>query len=104
IMEKFTPKELADNKIPLKNQEKIHLNEEYKKAEDFGRQYLAKMLDAYKLRQRPKLKLVQEMIDLGMKHMIKRPKKMNFDNKKSYSMSLQNLADDFMVSIDDLVN
>ncbi|CAF3362212.1 unnamed protein product [Rotaria socialis] len=121
IMEKFTPKELVDNKIPLKNQENIHLNEEYKKAEDFGRQYLTKMLDAYKIRQRPKLKLVQEMIDLGMKHMIKRPTKDEFrqasissnilhkanfilKSKKSYSMSLQNIADDFMVSIYYLVN
>jgi len=115
IIEKFTPKKLKNNRIPLKNQQKINLDEEYEKAEIMGRDYLTKMFDNYKQRQRPNLKLIQEMINLGMKQMTKRPKidelrqatvSQNFltkaafilKSKQSYAMNLQNVADDFMVN------
>ncbi|CAF1151866.1 unnamed protein product [Rotaria sordida] len=123
IIEKFTPKELEDNKLILKNQKKIHLNKKFQEVEHFGREYLTKILDNYKQRQYPKLELVQEMIELGMEQMIKRPTKDEFrqaslssnildkatfilKSKQSYSMSLHNLADDFMLlrfghSVDD---
>ncbi|CAF5019050.1 unnamed protein product, partial [Rotaria sp. Silwood1] len=113
IIEKLTPKELENNKITLKNQQKIDLDEKFHEVEHFGREYLTKMLDNYKRRQQPKLELIQEMIELGMEQMIKRPKKDEFSqasissnilhkatfilkSKRSYSMSLHNLADDFM--------
>ncbi|CAF2749963.1 unnamed protein product [Rotaria sp. Silwood2] len=116
IIEKFTPKELQNNKITLRNKQKIDLDEKFQEVEVFGRKYLMEMLDKYKQRQHPKLELIQEMIELGMKQMIKRPKKDEFrqasissnffhkatfilKSKQSYSMSLHNLADDFMVSI-----
>jgi hypothetical protein len=116
IIEKFTPKKLENNRIPLKNPQKINLDEEYEKAEIIGRDYLTKMFDNYKQRQRPNLKLIQEMINLGMKQMTKRPKidelrqatvSQNFltkaafilKSKQSYAMNLQNVADDFMVNL-----
>lgn len=116
VVEKLTPKQLQDNKIPFRNNEKIDLDKEYKKAEEFGREYLTEILNNYKERRRPNLKLIQEIIRIGMQQMIKRPKnhelhqastssnildKLKFvlKSKRSYLMSLQNLADDFMVSI-----
>jgi hypothetical protein len=74
------------------------------------------MFDRFKQRQYPNLQLIQEMIHLGMEQMRKRPKMNEFrqasissnllakatlilKSKQSYEMSLQNIADDFMVSL-----
>ena len=116
VVEKLTPEKLEHNKVSLENQERIHLDEEYKKVVVFGQEYLRKMLDNYKQRQHPNFELVQEIIHLGMKKMIKRPGPDEFrqasassnifmkakfiqKSRRSYHMSLQNLADDFKVSI-----
>ncbi|CAF1091894.1 unnamed protein product [Adineta steineri] len=110
IIEKLTPKQLDKNQILLINKDKIHLDEEYEKAENIGREYLTNLFHKYKHRQLPDLQLLKEMINLGMKQMIKRPKLNEFHqasnlltkaifilkSKQSYLMSLRNLADDFM--------
>ncbi|CAF3759083.1 unnamed protein product [Adineta steineri] len=111
IIEKLTPKQLDKNQILLINKDKIHLDEEYEKAENIGREYLTNLFHKYKHRQLPDLQLLKEMINLGMKQMIKRPKLNEFHqasnlltkaifilkSKQSYLMSLRNLADDFML-------
>jgi hypothetical protein len=114
IIENLTPKKLEDNCLPLKNRDQIDLDFEYNKAEKIGREYLNKMFDDYKQRQYPNLDLIKEIINLGMKQMLKRPKRDElhkvslssnillkalfiFKSKNAYSMSLKNLSDDFMV-------
>ncbi|CAF1291109.1 unnamed protein product [Adineta steineri] len=113
IVDSLTPKKLEDDRLPLKNKDKIDLDFEYNKAEQIGRDYLKEKFDNYKTRQYPNLNLLQEMINLGMEQMIKRPKtddlnkaslSTNFllkaffiiKSKNAYSMSLKNVADDFM--------
>ena len=114
ISETLTPKKLDNDRLILENKEQINLDFEYDQAEHFGREYLKQMLENYRQRQRPSLNLMKKMIDLGMEQMLKRPKtdelrktsnsssflaKAMFirKSKKAYSMSLKNIADDFMV-------
>jgi hypothetical protein len=113
IIEKLTPKKLENARVPFINHQKINLDEEYQKVEIIGREYLTKMFDNYKQRQHPNIQLIKEMINLGMEQMIKRPKREEFrqasniltkatfilKSKQSYLMNLQNVADDFMVSL-----
>ncbi|CAF2828653.1 unnamed protein product [Rotaria sp. Silwood2] len=113
IIENLTPNKLESDCLPLKNKEKIDLNSEYNKAENIGREYLKNIFDDYKKRQYPNLNLIKEMINLGMEQMKKRPKLDELHqastssnmfskalfmlrSKNAYSMSLKNLADDFM--------
>ncbi len=115
ILQSLTPNKLEDDRLPLKTNETIHLDLEYNKAETTGREYLKQIFDDYKTRQYPNLNLLKEMIHLGMEQMIKRPKtdelrkastssnilhKISFilKSKNAYSMSLKNIADDFMVN------
>jgi len=113
IIEKLTPKKLENARIPFINHQKINLDEEYQKFEIIGREYLTKMFDNYKQRQHPNIQLIKEMINLGMEQMMTRPKREEFrqasnilnkatfilKSKQSYLMNLQNVADDFMVSL-----
>ncbi|CAF1134826.1 unnamed protein product [Rotaria sordida] len=113
IIENLTPKKLENDCLPLKNKEKIDLDFEYNKAETIGREYLKNIFDNYKKRQYPNLNLIKEIINLGMEQMKKRPKTNQLNkastplnilpkalfiiqSKNAYSMSLKNLADDFM--------
>ena len=99
----------------MKNKTEIDLETEYVKVEQIGREYLETLFANYRKRQRPNLVLVREMIDHGMKQMIKRPKSNQIDeiykstnilskalfiikSKNAYSMSLKNVSDDFMVN------
>jgi hypothetical protein len=116
IIEILTPNKLEDDRLPLKTKDKIDLNAEYHKAETIGREYLITLFNDYKSRQYPNINLIKEIIHLGLEQMIKRPKtdelrkastssnilfKTLFilKSKNAYSMSLKNLADDFMVSL-----
>ncbi len=115
IIETLTPNKLNVDRLPLKTKDKIELDIEYHKAENIGRDYLKNLFNDYKSRQYPNINLIKEIINLGMEQMIKRPKTDELHkastssnillktlfilkSKKSYSMSLKNLADDFMVS------
>lgn len=114
ILEQLTPKKLESFCLPLKDKEKIDLNSEYAKVETIGREYLKTMFDDYKKRKYPNLNLIKEMIHVGMEQMIKRPKSNDFykavassniltkamciiKSQNAYTMSLKNIADDFMV-------
>ncbi|UJR30104.1 hypothetical protein I4U23_017645 [Adineta vaga] len=113
IIEKLTPRRLEKNQLPLKNRDPIDLDNEYQKAEKDGREYLKKLFQDYQIRQYPNLILLKEMIQLGMNQMLKRPKTDDLQkassssnillkamfiikSKNAYSMSLRNIADDFM--------
>lgn len=114
ILRSLTPDKLENDRLILENKERIDLDLEYNHAELFAREYLRKMLDNYRQRQYPDLDLMRKMIQLGMEQMIKRPRaddlqkasrSLNFlakamfirRSKDAYSMSLKNVADDFMV-------
>lgn len=115
IIKIYTPAQSKTNRLPLKNKTEIDLETEYVKVEQIGREYLETLFANYRKRQRPNLVLVREMIDHGMKQMIKRPKSNQIDeiykstnilskalfiikSKNAYSMSLKNVSDDFMVN------
>ena len=114
ISDVFTPKRLENDRLPLRNKDQIDLDSEYNQAENIGRECLKRMFDDYKQRQYPNLSLIKEMINLGMEQMVKRPKTEELHkvsessnilskalfilkSKNAYSMSLKNIADDFMV-------
>jgi len=116
IIEKLTPKKLENDRLILKNKDLIDLDFEYNKAENIGREYLTKLFNNYKKRKYPNIDLIKKMIHFGMEQMIKRPKSEEFNkaststnilvkslfilkSKNAYSMSLKNIADDFMVKL-----
>ncbi len=116
IIEKLTPKKLENDRLPLKTKDQIDLDFEYNKAENIGREYLTKLFENYKKRKYPNIDLIKKMIHFGMEQMIKRPKSDEFHkaststnilfkslfilkSKNAYSMSLKNIADDFMVKL-----
>lgn len=121
IIEKFTPKYLENDRLPLKNKDHIDLDFEYNKAENYGREYLRKLFEDFNRRKYPNLNLIKNIINLGMKQMIKRPRTEELHkastssnillkalfihkSKNAYSMSLKNIADDFMVKGKILLN
>ena len=114
IVRSLTPNKLENDRLILENKERIDLDLEYNHAEHFAKEYLRKMIDNYRQRQYPNLDLMKRMIQLGMEQMVKRPRiddlrkssrSLNFlakaifiqMSKNAYSMSLKNVADDFMV-------
>ncbi|CAF1211462.1 unnamed protein product [Adineta ricciae] len=113
VVEKLTPKKLENNRLSLKSKDPIDLDVKFNEAELVGREYLTKIFDDYQKRQYPNVNLLREMIQLGMNQMVKRPKTDEFRNalsssnvlvkamfiiksKNAYTMSLKNIADDFM--------
>ena len=92
---------------------KIDLDVQYAQAENSGRDYLTKLFADYERRGLPRVHLIEEMIGHGLEQMIKRPRIEDFHrltnigwqlafilrNRHSYTMNLQNVADDFMVSV-----
>lgn len=116
IMESLTPNKVDSGCLPLKNKNKIDLASEYSKAENTAQDYLQKLFTTYKKRKYPNLDLVKQMIYLGMQEMTKRPKTTDLNkastsinilskalfvlrSRNAYSMSLKNIADDFMVNL-----
>ncbi|CAF4350576.1 unnamed protein product, partial [Didymodactylos carnosus] len=112
IRNKFTPKHETKSSF---RHDTFNIDEEYKKAESISKQYLISLLTDFNKRTKPNLHLLEEMIDLGLKQMLKRPKLGEFEAvtktehnilakaaliykmKKAYEMNLRNQADDFML-------
>ncbi|CAM4952532.1 unnamed protein product [Rotaria socialis] len=113
IRERLTPKQKLSNATEQKQAcpNFSDLNIEYQKANNTGKEYLKHVIQNFRERTIPDLRIIDEMVNLGIADMKTFPSKEDFETsnsflgkvlifhriKEAYKTTLQNTSDDFML-------